>query len=548
MAKRSRKIDRFAVFDCETDPFFYTTDIKPFIWAFFDGEKVDFFSKTSELVSRIRDFAGHCYAHNGGKFDSLFLLPHLLKEDGGQQITVINGRLAKFKIGESTIFDSYNILPVPQAQMTKDEFQYWKMHKVHRAKYKEQIRHYLEKDVTGLYPWIKAFRETYGHNLTLASAAFKTFYKMRPDIKPPKTDQNYFEFFKKFYFGGRVSCFRSGVIKEPFEIYDINSAYPTAMLQPHPFGSEFIETNRPDEEELKRALVTVRCHSAGALPFRHKTGVDFPHGRGVFHITGWEYLTAKRCKLIKDDKIETAYVFSEVDNFSTYVNHFYAIKKNADKADPNRLFAKLLLNSLYGKYCANPANYSEVMIQERNLHPDAMENLFNRGFENSINYGSVSLWEKPLDPEKGRYYNIVTGASITGYQRATLLESLQGVDGPIYCDTDSIICRDGSGLRQGKELGDWAKEGAGTEIAVAGKKLYAAKLDIYDPDKKKWKIASKGAKLTAAQIFEVAQGETVRWTNLAPSFSVNSQPKIISRNIKNTVDNGLADMRELEPS
>jgi hypothetical protein len=59
--------------------------------------------------------------------------------------------------------------------------------------------------------------------------------------------------------------------------------------------------------------------------------------------------------------------------------------------------------------------------------------------------GDFCIWERP-SPRRGGFYNIATAASITGAARANLLRNLSLSDRPIYCDTDSIICEDFSGI------------------------------------------------------------------------------------------------------
>ena len=35
--------------------------------------------------------------------------------------------------------------------------------------------------------------------------------------------------YRQYYFGGRVECFRKGVIKDSLNLYDVNSMYPAVM-------------------------------------------------------------------------------------------------------------------------------------------------------------------------------------------------------------------------------------------------------------------------------------------------------------------------------
>ena len=79
----------------------------------------------------------------------------------------------------------------------------------------------------------------------------------------------------------------------------------------------------------------------------------------------------------------------------------------------------------------------------------------------------------------------------------------------LYCDTDSIAAGKNQIFR-GPELGQWETEGEFVQAAIAGKKLYAFE---YDPKSRpknrngkeiRYKIASKGVRLSAMEIFEIA--------------------------------------------
>lgn len=133
-----------------------------------------------------------------------------------------------------------------------------------------------------------------------------------------------------------------------------------------------------------------------------------------------------------------------------------------------------------------------------------------------------------------RYYNVATGASITGYVRAMLWESIATSKGVLYCDTDSIAVRNaGPSVILGKELGQWKLEGEFSKAGIAGKKLYIFK-GKNAKGKTIYKSASKGARLTHRQLWEVAKGSTVIFKNPVPTFSVTHQTVFTNRTIKYT--------------
>jgi hypothetical protein len=135
------------------------------------------------------------------------------------------------------------------------------------------------------------------------------------------------------------------------------------------------------------------------------------------------------------------------------------------------------------------------------------------------------------------FLNVATAASITGQVRAKLWRAICDCDTPIYCDTDSIMCK-GADFPISKELGEWKDEGTAHDLWIAGKKLYVARGD-FGTDKRtgkrlKEKIASKGCKLTAKQIIDVVSGKTVTYHPDAPTYSMHHKPVFIDRNIKMT--------------
>ena len=535
---KENKAFKMAVIDAETDPFDGENFVSPFIWGFFDGENYMEFDgpyATENMVDVVSKFKGSVYAHNGGKFDFHFIIDYLEKE---KALTVINGRIAKAKMGKATMRDSYCILPVPLSALEKDQFDYSILKKGKRelAENKIKISEYLKSDCLYLHKYVKEFTDTYGVNLTLAATALKQWGELGGKV--PRSDKMYYDKFLPHYYGGRVEPFKSGIFEGDYKIYDIKSAYPTAMQFEHPIGTDYYETRKPCDSQLPNALLTVDCKSDGAFPMRTKEGLYFPREKGIYHITGWEFIKAVETGTISNHKILNAYVFTETCSFKQYVDHFYAMKSEADfqlsiaKTDTEksfwgarRTFAKLFLNSLYGKFAANPQNYEEFYLDEYGAFP-------KNGFAPGPLYKDMQLFSRDLPEDKWKFYNVVTAASITGWVRAYLWESIQRCQEVLYCDTDSIICRNGDALPMGKDLGNWDLEGQAHKVAIAGKKLYACFGDFGKG--KTTKIACKGVRLSAAEIERVAKGETVIYRSEAESFSLKSGKRFIERKVNPT--------------
>jgi hypothetical protein len=109
------------------------------------------------------------------------------------------------------------------------------------------------------------------------------------------------------------------------------------------------------------------------------------------------------------------------------------------------------------------------------------------------------------------------------------MRALAVADRPVYCDTDSIICRGLALEHSASKLGAWKLEAEGDRIAIAGKKLYALMSGAECV-----KIASKGVRLSAAEVFRVAGGEIVTYKKEAPALGLNGATRYIERRIRAT--------------
>jgi len=597
---RSANKRPIAVIDCETDPFQFGREIKPFAWGFFDGtDYIQFWGDTSteQLADFLADKKYMIFAHNGGKFDYWFLLNWLEKTN----VKVINGRLSQMKLGENILRDSYNIIPMPLASYNKIEIEYWKMERQYREIHKAEILQYLEGDCRYLFDLVEAFTNRFGRKLTLAGAAMTELLHTIPPLEKFNlfTDSKY----RPYYYGGRCQAFQTGHIKRPLVIYDINSAYPFAMTHQHPdpcFNSWTIGTKLPKEPPY---FATIKAISRGCLPYRNEKtkALDFPDDNEarIYHVTGWEIKAGLETDSLKILEVLEVRYPDKTRDFSEYVNKFYdekksgTAKKKEGEAEGDKqkemagiieeLFAKLMLNSSYGKYAQDPLTYEDWQIvdeggwpeytageaeklKEEGVNPSdpthnkievsesgrLVEKVYTWQFESTPAPG-IELYRRP-SPDPHGYYNVAVAASITGFVRAYLWRAIKASKGVVYCDTDSLVCEVFEG-DEGLELGQWKGEGTATDSFVAGKKLYALwtgqgetdfnvgvnvekngktiAFDMKAAKKAGWKIASKGVRLTPYELaYAVKTGKAVKWDNFAPSFSLTHGVRYLSRNVK----------------
>lgn len=544
------KATRIAVLDFETDPFMYGRVPKPFAAEFYSdeicfttwGDKC-----VEDLILNIQNLKHRyiIYAHNGGKFDF-----HFIHEYIDNPIRIINNRIVSAQLFEHTVRDSYAIIPIPLAAYNKTVIEYTKMEAHLREQNKQEILAYLHDDCVNLYKLVAAFVDRFGALLTVGSTAMKQLQSMHSFTRMNMDDD---PVFRRFYFGGRVQCFRSGLLEGPYVGYDVNSSYPHQMMNRlHPdngFTEEFV---LPDDFGMPY-FAHIEATNRGALPCMHEGKLTFQLPRGDFFVCSHELEVALHHRLVDIHKVHKVWVANECIEFSTFVEQFYAekvlCKRTGDRI--GELFAKFMLNSCYGKFGQNPANYSDWLIN-RNFGMD-ME-LLEQGYVKEAVYDEFELWARPAAVKASGFYNVAIASSITSGARATLLDGIQLADDPIYCDTDSIICRNFNGIVDPHTLGAWKPEFHCTHVAIAGKKLYAAynahkaATDERHPkvERQLVKLASKGGTLTLDNLIDIAGGDTVEVRQDAPIFSLHALPRFLARTFKNTTAHSEARTNEID--
>jgi hypothetical protein len=538
------------VADSETDPFKRGRVPKPFIWGCVDAATIDTpeenyeeFTDTADFIEYMSEIDCICYVHNGGKFDYHFMTQYIAD---WEPLTIISGRLAKFKVGKCEFRDSINIIPAPLSAVQKDEIDYAIFEEGEREKPENwaKITAYLKSDCIYLGRMVMQFIDEYGLHLTQATAAMKNWEKIA-DIKKPKTSQAYYEEMQAFYYGGRVQCFERGIVEKPFRVIDIKSAYPFAMTHLHPWGQSFGFSDTIEgwpDDRISRAFIELEAQSFGAFPVRTKdNGLQFPvDGQTrAFSISGWEYLAARDTGTLGEHSIKNVRYYYDTIEFNEYVEHFFAIKNEAeamldvlgeDHSDyghwaAQRLFAKIFLNALYGKFASNPENYAEYMTIPASGLAGADE-IEGWDFCKLLSQETAVI-TRPLPEEKHRFYDVAVSASITGFVRAYLWRAIRQCQGVLYCDTDSIACESTGSLPLGKVLGAWDLEAECDMGAIAGKKLYA-----FRKTNGKFKVASKGVRLTAEEIIEIAKGNTQIFVPEVPTFSIRRDPIFTPRTVR----------------
>ena len=304
-----------------------------------------------------------------------------------------------------------------------------------------------------------------------------------PSLKPE--DDAYL---RKWYAGGitTLNWSKMGLVQNQVNYYDINSAYPFAMMsQMFPIGKPARGSKKGHDFQLiKVELVTDCLVKDTHLPFvflKSEKGSKFylkklPKGE-VIYLTSLEFSQFKKSYIGKFIH-EVKYSFKCVSGkklFGAYINYWYSIKK--EKKNPILvLVAKLMLNSLYGKFG------SKTIKEAKILNPGLVKNWDSKKL-------SMTKWEHEVGIFESSFY-LPIGIKITSDVRMKIVSTVgNNYKNFLYADTDSIAFINDHKIDTGKELGQWKLELGDARMLVAGKKRY-----ILENDQQK-KIAFASYKL-----------------------------------------------------
>lgn len=250
---------------------------------------------------------------------------------------------------------------------------------------------------------------------------------------------------------------------------DVNSLYPSVMYYSLlPYGYPIFFEGEPDPDEI-HPLFIIRLRCEFEVKPEHLPTIQLKNNRAFIET---EYLknsngeivemtlTSVDLKLLLEhyDVYNLEYICGwkfrgAVGMFKDYIEHWMHIKETTTGA--MRQLAKLMLNSLYGKFATNPKARKKIpYLDETGV----------------IRY-------KLDDPELRDPVYTAMGAFITAYAREKTIRSAQAVyDRFIYADTDSLHLV-GQEPPEGLEihpthLGAWKNEGVFTDSKYLRAKTY----------------------------------------------------------------------------
>lgn len=460
----------YAVFDIEAKCAYPGEPINTkFLGAgFYDGTRYLHCKSVEELLrvcfsDRYRGY--DIYAHNGSRYDFLFILEGIVKaripfsgfQTGGRVFLTARGR---------SFLDSIAILRGSLKDLGE------KLGLTHQKwgdlpeDFYERIEHYdwqayLKADVFSLYEAIGVMKEAFTSlgcvlKPTLAGTALDLYRRQFLDRKIVAQPYNHPAevCVRESYVGGRTEIFKNTM--GAGASWDINSSYPYAMLKPVPtnFLGIYKTDQIPDCGFVKMSADIPHDDHIPPLHYRHGEKLYFPTGR----LEGWyTALEAQHCIAKyghKSIKITQAIAYEPDTIFDDYVNTLYQKRLQAkrDKNGPMDEACKTLLNSLYGKTGTNRTRKKLVAGRKWSMWPwdspkdlsrldrlTRWKDLKKVSLLKSVYSESLHIYGIPEFLESSAYILPGIASYITARGRLELQRYLDDAGKEaVYCDTDSI--------------------------------------------------------------------------------------------------------------
>lgn len=363
------------------------------------------------------------------------------------------------------------------------------------------------------------YREVGGRpRLTLASSAYHIWKERywKREIHRPNLEQWQAAF--EAYYGGRTEPFSVGTF-EHVRACDASSMFPWAMLQgdfPVPWGPfrRWVKGSPIEPNGFYRARVVSEL-PLPVLPYRSDHGLIFPNGSW----SGWYVGSELECFKRAGGKVRILSGFAYAQScrpFDGYIKTMFK-RKNAAKG-ARRLFYKLLLNALYGKFGQRGERVVAMPL-------DKFEKLEYAPTSYRI-FADFALFSEKRDPPP--WGNNVWSAIVTARARERLWQEMARIERAggklLYCDTDGVLFQYSRMLYPAKAVrpGDFESRGTFKTALIRGKKEYA----LQDKDGG-WQFFAKGVPEIAREMYlTTGEAEFRRPTKLRESARSGEKPNV----------------------
>jgi hypothetical protein len=528
---KKQKAIKIATFDIET--LLKDGEMVPFLYSMYDGkDRFSWFTSSPQpLFDQLlrRKYTGyHVYAHNLSSFDAVFILKYIASLKNNYKVNIIkrDSNIIAIKIVNRkknisiTIKDSYLLLPASlnslstsfkckdpkkvmpilsstnnpsgkfyiQADLssfTKEvvnytDFKLWK----------SAIKDYCEVDCISLYQVLANFKdlvyenwqvniEDYPTTPSLAFAIFRSHYL--EDNTIPLTHDDVFKFIKTSFTGGSTEMYKPQ--GENIYVYDVNALYPSEMKKNEfPVGQikQFhgdISIINPKYWIADVIAETKSDLHAPYLQIHHETDAGIrtvsPNGSFRMRIHSPEYYNA-----LKDYNfsVNYGYFFDSKPLFSEYVDQMYNLRMQYPKGDPLNLIAKLLMNSLFGRFAMKPSYEAQMFCSFDELKSLLQNNKFELlDFIDLDEDGYFTTYLDTESQEDSLNVSIGIASAISAYGRVFMSQFKNNPDiNNLYGDTDSLHTdKPLPDYLVGNELGKFKLEHVFKEVVYLAPKVYA---------------------------------------------------------------------------
>lgn len=479
-----------ADFETTTEKFYNEYGfVKVWLYAISDSE-----GKILKYGNSIEDFMKYCrdnlngyivYFHNL-KFDGSYILNYLINKgipykdkifakDSKCYNTLISDdgnfyQITYHPLQSCTIKfqDSLKLLPFSIKKIAEDFNLPIKKGTIDYDKYEitEETLGYIFNDVSIAAMALKELKDMGMTQMTTASCAYNNFSNDFPFMNDmfPMLETEFLEKYRLAYRGGRcqVNPLYESKILYGVKRYDINSMYPYIMHDlPLPVGKP-IPINKMGCYKFELYELDIKFKlKEGHLPSLLKKDVIF--GDGSYYIetedieticiSSIDFEILQRHYDIEFMYIKEMYGFiTRAGLFSKYIDKWYKVKQENKGA--KRVIAKLMLNSLYGKFGSRCKGKSKIP---------------------KLNEDGVLTFDLSEEQDMRKYY-LPVAVAITSYAHLLIDNAIMntGFINFVYCDTDSVhtLSKLDDELVDQYELGKFKLEGNELKSKYVRQKTY----------------------------------------------------------------------------
>jgi len=295
------------------------------------------------------------------------------------------------------------------------------------------------------------FRKNIHHYPTLPSLAFAIYRSnFMKENSIPQLSGQIAKDIRQGYTGGAVDMYipksKAGV---KIKCYDVNSLYPSQMesqlmpvgiptlfkgnirlIDPKAFGFFYCNIIAPDK--LKHPILQTHVMTNNGI-------------RTIAPLGQWsdKLFSSEMDNAIKYGykfEILWGYTFKSENVFKNYVDFLYNLRLIYPKSDPMNFIAKILLNSLYGRFGMDD-NFTEANV----IHKDYIADFESKFLDNILSIENLGEYKlvicklNEINEEATHNVSIGIAAAITAYARIHMSQFKNNPNLKLYyTDTDSI--------------------------------------------------------------------------------------------------------------